>query len=54
MRGKFLLAGSVLAAGFLISCSDSDESVVSAKSDKQETAGDFVANGLGFGNARAA
>lgn len=54
MRGKYLIVGCALAAGILCSCSDSDESVVSAKSDKQETAGDFVANGLGFGNARAA
>lgn len=53
MRGKFLLAGGILAAVFLISCGDSDESVTSAKTDKQETAGDFVANGLGFGSARA-
>lgn len=53
MRGKCLIVGCALAAGILCACSDSDESVVSAKSDKQETAGDFVANGLGFGSARA-
>lgn len=53
MRGKFLFAGCALAAGILCSCGDSDESVTSAKTDKQETAGDFVANGLGFGSARA-